>query len=358
MDWRPAAAALLIAACAPRPPAQPTAPSAWQSDCCPTQASAVAKYGVNQDLAWDPREQVGPEIALMRAAGVQWVRLPVRWYWVEPQPGAARWDAIDAIISALHEAGLEILAVLGSTPTWSSGVAEADVEPGVYWDAYEPASVADFANYVNAVVSRYRGRVRAYEIFNEPNSFNHWRPAPDAARYVEFLCAGYRAVKAADADALVVVGGLNGNGLFLGWEPPEGRDFLPAIYAGGGADCFDVMAIHPFAHPVEDGLAGLQAWVDATLAAMQARGDARELWLTEVGWGAGPEVWGHTAITEGQQAEWVEAVYRDLRGPQKVFWYNFKDVGADPANAEHGWGWLRFDLRPKPAYHAFMNLSK
>jgi hypothetical protein len=36
---------------------------------------SAGKYGVNQDLAWDPPDQVVAEIRLMKSAGVQWLRL-------------------------------------------------------------------------------------------------------------------------------------------------------------------------------------------------------------------------------------------------------------------------------------------
>ena len=313
------------------------------------------KYGVNQDLEWDPPDQVAAEIRLMRSAGVQWLRLPLRWHWLEPEPGRYRWDRVDSVVDRAAGAGLKLLAVLGGTPAWSSGVAARHVAAGVHRDAFAPTSASDFSDYVYRVVQHFRGRVQAYELFNEPNSPNHWQPAPDAARFIELLCAGYRAARHADPHAEIVAGGLNGNGLSQG---PEGsRNFLKTIYAGQGAGCFDVLAIHPFAHPIEQGLAGLQAWVDETRGLMSARHDDRELWLTEVGWSSGLHQWGHATITEAQQAAWVRTVYHDLQGAQKVFWYNFKEVRRDPTDPEFQWGWLRYDLAPKAAYWSFVEAA-
>src|SRR5579859_28026 len=321
--------------------------------------SLPGKYGVNQDLGWDDPEQTQPEVGLMKAAGVQWLRLPIRWSWVEPQPDVYVWESYDLVVGQSLRTGLALLAVLGSTPAWASGVSQSQVPKGVHADAYAPLRTRDFAQYVYEAVQHYQGRVAAYELLNEPNSSNHWRPQPDAARFVELLCAGYYAAKYSDPSSVIVAGGLNGNGLYLGWETPAERDFLKAIYAGPGAQCFDVMAIHPYAHPTENGLAELQRWVDETRAYMQAQGDTRELWLTEVGWSTGPRLWGKATISEQEQAAWVAAVYRDLAGPQKIFWYNFKD-GTDTrgTNPEVHWGWLRDDLTPKAAYSAFQALKK
>ena len=86
--------------------------------------------------------------------------------------------------------------------------------------------------------------------------------------------------------------------------------------------------------------------------------DLRELWLTETGWSSGRSLWGHTTITEEQQADWVGAIYRDVTGPQKIFWYNFKEDRANPTDPEAQWGWLRYDLTPKPAFKAFSDLRR
>jgi len=321
--------------------------------------SPAGKVGVNQDLAWDFPEDTQPEVGLMRAAGIGWLRLPVRWSWVETQPGVMDWTTFDRVVDQADHANLKLLAVLVSTPAWARGVAQSQVATGVHADAYAPRRTSDFARYVYQAVAHYDGRVAAYELMNEPNSINGWRPRPDAARFGELLCAGYYAAKYADPSSVIVAGGLNGNGLFLGWETPDERDFLKAMYAGPAAHCFDVLAIHPYAHPIENGLATLQQWVDGTRAYMQAQGDRRELWLTEVGWSTGPSLWGKSTISEQQQADWVSAVYRALTGPQKVFWYNFTD-GTDPAmtNPEYHWGLLRNDLTPKPGYDALRALTK
>ena len=118
------------------------------------------------------------------------------------------------------------------------------------------------------------------------------------------------------------------------------------------------MAIHPFAHPTENGVGVLQSWIDETKRFMAAQGDGRELWLTETGWSSGRSLWGHSTISEEQQADWVGAIYRDVVGPQKIFWYNFKEDRANPTDPEAQWGWLRYDLTPKPAFKAFSDLRR
>jgi hypothetical protein len=53
------------------------------------------------------------------------------------------------------------------------------------------------------------------------------------------LKATYRAIKAADPTARVVVGGLANGGL-----NPDGSSYLQALYDLGGAPYFDAVSIH------------------------------------------------------------------------------------------------------------------
>lgn len=91
-----------------------------------------------------------------------------RWADVQPQPG--RWDfgRLDAYVAEASDHQAEVLYTLGSTPKWASARPE---EPGPYGPgcAAEPQRLDDWRDYVRRVVSRYRGAVQAYELWNEPN---------------------------------------------------------------------------------------------------------------------------------------------------------------------------------------------
>ena len=54
------------------------------------RAESVARFGVNQDFVWTKDEQIPGLIQAMKEAGVQAVRLPIRWTTVEPE--REKWD--------------------------------------------------------------------------------------------------------------------------------------------------------------------------------------------------------------------------------------------------------------------------
>ncbi|MFH1847958.1 MAG: hypothetical protein ABH825_01920, partial [Candidatus Omnitrophota bacterium] len=62
------------------------------------------------------------------------------------------------------------------------------------------------------------------------------------------------------------------------------------------------------------------------------------------------------SVTPDQQAQYlVEALEICLSYPQikKIFWYGFRDTGADPLNSEHHYGLVKNTLEAKPSYNAY-----
>jgi len=71
----------------------------------------MPRFGVNQDFVWTTDKQIPSLINAMKDAGVQAVRLPIRWITIEPERG--KWDFIkvDPVVHALHNSHLELLPV-------------------------------------------------------------------------------------------------------------------------------------------------------------------------------------------------------------------------------------------------------
>jgi exo-beta-1,3-glucanase (GH17 family) len=143
----------------------------------------------------------------------------------------------------------------------------------------------------------------------------------------------------------------------MGWEPPESRHFLEKLYYEDARNCYDVVDIHPYVHPVRQGINALQRSVDEARAVMLKYGDSRPIWLGEIGWSTALNAFDVPSITEEQQAQWVTAVFTTLKEPDKIFWYNFKNTGTDPQDEEQNFGLLHYDMTSKPAYKAFSDLS-
>jgi aryl-phospho-beta-D-glucosidase BglC (GH1 family) len=113
------------------------------------------------------------------------------------------------------------------TPDWARPADSSFTHP--------PTNVADFANFMTQLATRYKGQVAAYEIWNEPNLNYEWgEQTPDPAAYTELLKAAYTAVKAVDPAAKVISGGLatTGDGSATAYGD---LDFLRGMYEAGAA---------------------------------------------------------------------------------------------------------------------------
>jgi hypothetical protein len=139
-------------------------------------------------------------------------------------------------MAQLDAHNLKTIVRLGSQPAWAANIPLPEIGP--------PDNLQDFYDYVFAVASRYKDRVDAYQIWNEPNLAREWgnRP-PNPAEYVELLKVGYRAVKDADPQAVVISAGL---------APTTRNDavampdiyFIQGMYDAGGAPYFDALGVH------------------------------------------------------------------------------------------------------------------
>jgi len=179
-------------------------------------------------------------------------------------------------------------------------------------------------DFATQCVNHYRGRIRYWEILNEPPFFWFY-PTPAGVRipdkmsdlkrasiknYVAFLRASARAIRAADPLAKIVVGSGFYDALFL-----------RGVYEHGGKDLFDIASVHymPCKHP--DDFARSMRSIRGT---MREFGDEhKELWDTESG-PAGAVI-GH-AVQTPDEYEGLVNIYRHCfayeHGLDRYFWFN------------------------------------
>lgn len=211
-----------------------------------------------------PGVQMNGQIAgtrLTRAvnARVHWVRFSAYpWDAIEPvrtSPPTYRWWVVDE--DSLRNAsanGMEVVAIVQFTPYW------AQKYPGSYCGPIKENALDEFAQFLTALVSRYKQppyNVRYWELGNEPDApiwYNHsafgcWGDQSDSfyggRYYAQMLKLAYPAIKAADPQAQVLIGGL------LLDHPTGGADnsprFLEGILVGGGGSYFDIVSFHGYA---------------------------------------------------------------------------------------------------------------
>lgn len=287
-------------------------------------------YGMQVFLYWR-KEVAERDLQLVQEAGFRWVKQELAWRELEGGgKGMWRWDHADRLMDQIDQHGLKVIIRLGSQPAWASKhIPFPEIGP--------PDDLQDFYDYAYAVASRYKGRAEAYQIWNEPNLAREWgnRP-PSPAEYVELLKIGYKAVKEADPEAIVISAGM---------APTTRNDqvampdlyFTQGMYDAGAAPYFDALGVHApgFKSPPEIDPAVVAA--DPTLnnrdqapeklrrvyafrhvedlrEVMVHNGDAaKKVVILELGWTVDPRPnspYAWHAIDEITQAQYFERAYR------------------------------------------------
>jgi hypothetical protein len=304
-------------------------------------------------------------------AGVHWLRLRAfSWDEIEPSrtdPATYHWEAVDEdSLRNAAEAGMQVIAGIQYTPEWAQKV------PGSYCGPIRADKLPEFAQFLRALVARYSGppyHVRYWELGNEPDVdpalvsarsvFGCWGDREDeyygGRYYAEMLKVAYPAIKSADPQAQVLIGGL------LLDRPSGGEDnhprFLAGILEGGGGPFFDLVSFHAYAYYGGTmGLMGNPLWPDSATVMPAKVAFLREV-LGEYGYGDKPLVNTEVALlcaeaSEGcfeMQAVYAPRVYAEALalGLEAQVYY---------AWISRGWrhtGLLQPDLAPKPVYHAY-----
>ena len=317
-----------------------------------------------------------------RGLGVGWVKQQVTWHTVEHGPDNFEWEPLDRAVAACNEFGFKLLLGVVHAPDWTR---TSELETG------PPADYAEFGRFMAQLATRYRGRVVAYELWNEPNLAREWRgDTLDPARFVALVAEGARGVRAADPDALVISGAPAVTGINDGVEAIDDRVFLRGMYEAGIAQWVDGIGAHPygFANPPDESWQApstgsgqapshvasshnnhpsffFRDTLEDYHTIMLAYGDTeRQIWVTEFGWPSTERMgpmdttgWEYgREVSEAQQADYIVRAFRmgeerPWVGPMFLWNVNLATIwgSGDPVSA---YSLLRPDSSYRPAYIA------
>ena len=145
--------------------------SEWNLQPPATEHPRLAGPGLNVALISRSPANQAVELQRLQGLGMTWVRQPIEWSAVEPQPGQYDWDAVDALLAEIDASGLAVLPVLTGSPLWARS--ERDVIAGQAVPA-PPDAPADFARFAGKFAERYADQLRFYQVWHEPNIAPNW----------------------------------------------------------------------------------------------------------------------------------------------------------------------------------------
>lgn len=329
------------------------------------------------------RVDVPQLVGQLAELGVGWVKVQVSWKLYQPNPeqySDERFEDLDRLVQIAQENSINLLLGVAKAPEWSRPTTEQDGPPRDN-DLYR--------QFMQLLALRYKGRVAAYELWNEPNLQREWNGVPlDAAALVNLIRAGAEGVRAADPAALIISGAPAVTGIDNAIVAIDDRRYFRAMLTAGVAEAVDGFGVHPYgwANPPDATMLNPNTAVpthnnhpsfffqdtlqDYGALLTEFNITDKQLWVTEFGWGsfeqfgAAPPV---EAAFMAYVSEWQQAVYMQRAlalasewpqvGPMMLWNLNFAPwIGA--AYSESGYSLLRPDGSPRPSYFALATIPK
>lgn len=195
----------------------------------------------------------------------------VTWPRVEPKQGTWDFTGLDKYVDAASRRKVDVVLPLGLSPSWVSSRPEEKSTYGL-GNAAQPASLDAWRDYVRRIATRYKGRIFAYEIWNEPNMKQFY--SGSVAEMLQLTSAAYKIVKEIDPQAIVCSPSATNQ---------DGVEWLDQYLSQGGGKYADVVGFHFYANPEPP--EKMLPLIRQVKAVMQKHNlGNKPLWNTETGW--------------------------------------------------------------------------
>jgi hypothetical protein len=225
--------------------------------------------GIGEDYPKESRSlgAAQRDLEVLKTNGIHVLRISFAWDAMEPERWRFDWSFWDDYVRmATEEYGMQLIHYVCYTPRWATD------RPEDFWRE-PPTNNVYFAEFVAALVQRYKNRIHSWELWNEPDNPDYWRGT--VQQFENLLNAGGQAVHRSDPRARVVMGG-------LAWN----LDFLAAVLTNEPA-IHDVNAfnLHNYyetwsSEPVEH----IPDYLGRASAILAAHRTHAPLWLAEIGY--------------------------------------------------------------------------
>jgi LysM repeat protein len=339
-------------------------------------------YGIEVFFAGQDVNMLADQITQL---GMNWVRVNVDWGTLEPEQGQIDFAELDTVVTTLTTRGLNVLLTVSNAPQWAR---TSEIEEG------PPDELADLTTFIGRLAENYAGQVAAYQIWEEPNLRRNWSCVNERGDlmmcdtdYIDMLRQAYTAIKAADANAVVVTAGLAPTRFNDRINAIDDQLYLQTLYANGVAEVSDAIGIHPggWANPPDARCCEQPIGVDTHFESdsfyflenlnayrqimVDRGGGDTPLWVTKFGWGTSEDTdppseiniyVSYTSVTE--QAIYLTRAFelgRELGYVGPMFLHNLNGCQMVSGRAELCYYSLTApDNTLRPAFNAVLTIDK
>ncbi len=312
---------------------------------CSGDTLVLKNQGINGIASYGSDDEKG--LRYTKNAGFSFVRTGVDWDNIEVSKG--KYEVPEEWLNDLDKLkaeGIEPLVILGgiSTLYCNEGAFPKDNE-----------QIQAFTNFCVEVVKQLKGKIKYYEIFNEPNSLQN----VSGQMYVNLLKPVYKAIKEIDPDAVVL--GVSQAGIW--WPTTCEATFMKQVFEAGGADYMDAVSVHPYPDmskkAVDEHPVSYKAVMDCIIDAMC--GAKLPIWITETGYSSVANEYG--SISDDEQAAYearLSVLFDEDGRADMMMKYRIDNIWSNP---EKDWDQAHFGLMlndgtPKPNYRTVTAKNK
>lgn len=329
------AVAALVCACAPL-----VAKTAETATFAKRVSFAILEdYDKGEDL-----REVARDFALMNELGITIWRGSFGWDDYEPQRNRYDFVWLHRFVGLAARHAIRLRPYIGYTPAWAGA---GRLDDSAVWND-PPVQVTDFGRFVSRLAGALRrhSNILSYEIYNEENVQQWWDGT--VAEYNHILRVGAEAVRTADPDAQVLLGGMV-------WPDLEWLEATCVTFEN--AQRIDIVPFHAYPETwTSDGI-NVENYLDESYRRYfipMVRGECggTPVWINETGFATTP------GKTERQQANWwarAIATFVADSHVEHIGVYEIKDAARDQpviGDAPNYYLGLTYhDRRKKLAFH-------
>ncbi len=225
-----------------------TTTSTTTTDAIPTIPQEVSHF--QKDVSIFPEffntSEINNLLDLAAKAKVQVISTDVNFETIEPQIKAYSWSNLDSFVRLVLAKGFKLKFQLEGFPDWARDPNRSPVSVEPWLVPTSQNELSNWSKFVRAVVSRYKGKIEYYEIWNEPNIESFFQPFPDPAIYSNLLEASYSVIKSVDPNAQVMFAGLSRNDLGYLNTFYQATSQRFGLQAKEDHFFFDILGVHPY----------------------------------------------------------------------------------------------------------------
>jgi polysaccharide biosynthesis protein PslG len=238
------------------------------------------------------------------------------WSDLQSARGKFNWDGLDRWLKLAERNHADVIYTFGRVPKWANDGKGQSLPPTDLnaWD-----------DFVRAIVRHAKGRITAWELWNEPNDPNFW--TGDINTLLEMGRRAQRIIKQEQPNAIVLTPSAT-------WHQTSPSQWFEQYFSAGGGKFEDVIAFHGYVGTSPEAITSeLQRIRDVA----SRYGVNKPLWDTESSWGTDAKLSDPNA-----QASFLARSYilHVSQGVHRFYWYAWDGSDGGQTSSDKSWGTL------------------